>query len=208
MVKMNKNVKSCILILATLVLMMGFILPVQAVPLAPDKAQRVLDLMSVECQSLYDYSSLAATGNYASYNSVKDRFSTAINNVSVLLNGFASDSVQTLWNAWNGFQQDSASAQYAAGICQQVRSDLYARMSQENGVLNPPVGIITYDQCVAAGYYVNGGTCFIGGTMAYDTAGNIIGVYYTDCFDANGYHQGTCWDCMYGANQEGCNPKP
>ena len=70
------------------------------------------------------------------------------------------------------------------------------------------VQITNFNDCMNAGYHVNGDTCFIGGNSVFDGKGNLIGYYYADCFDYAGYHSGSCWDCFYGADNEGCIEKP
>lgn len=182
--------------------------PVSAVPVPPDRAQNILDTMAVECQSLFDYAGQANSGNSSAYESTRQKFATMINNVALLLNGYSPQTVQNLWNVYQSFSPDGASATNTANGCQQIRGSLYQEMTQADGVLNPAQSITSYDDCAKAGYTVRNGTCFIGGTYVYDTRGNVIGLYYSDCYDSTGFYQGTCWDCYYGASIDGCNPKP
>ena len=176
-------------------------------PLPPDRTQQVLDLLAVECQNINDYSVMAQYGDTSRYNSVKDHVAVMINNISLLMNGYDNASINTLWNMYNQFGPDSQSAQWAAETCSSVRMELYRKISDdENYKRNEPIS--SFSDCAEAGYRVNGGTCFIGGTSVFDENGNLIGFYYSDCYDSQGFHPGSCWDCYYGADNDGCIAKP
>ena len=176
-------------------------------PLPPDRTQQVLDLLAVECQNINDYSVMAQYGDTSRYNSVKDHVAVMINNISLLMNGYDNASINTLWNMYNQFGPDSQSAQWAAETCSAVRMELYRKISDdENYKRNEPIS--SFSDCAEAGYRVNGGTCFIGGTSVFDENGNLIGFYYSDCYDSQGFHPGSCWDCYYGADNDGCIAKP
>ncbi len=172
--------------------------------IAPDRAQQALDLIAVECQNINDYSTMAEYGDTSRYETTKEHVAVTINNMSMLLDGGASDSVQSLWNMYYAFGSDADSARNAATVCSQIRSDIY-RIANEN---YPSTSVNSYDECVSAGYHVEGGTCFIGGTQVFDNRGNLIGYYYSDCYDSTGFHPQSCWDCFYGANNDGCNERP
>lgn len=175
--------------------------------LSPDRTQQVLDLLAVECQNISDYSIMAQYGDTSRYDTVKQHIAVTINNISLLMNGYDNSSVNTLWNMYNQFGPDAQSAQQAAEICSNVRADIYRKISSDEN-LNRNQSISSFEDCVNAGYRVNGGTCFIGGTSVFDNDGNLIGFYYSDCFDSQGYHPGSCWDCYYGADNDGCIEKP
>ena len=197
------NKKLSILIITGLILMISAAC-VSAQSIAPDRAQQILDLIAVECQNINDYSVDASYGDTSRYETVKAHVQVTINNVATLLNGAAADSLTALWNMYYAFGEDSASAATAAATCSQIRSDIY-RIANETGT---PKTISSYDDCVAAGYHVDNGTCFIGGNQVFDSQGNLIGYYYSDCYDSDGFHPQSCWDCFYGASNDGCNERP
>lgn len=176
--------------------------------LAPDRSQQVLDLLALGCQKINDYSLMAQYGDTSSYESVRDQIAVMINNVSLLMNGYDNAAVSDLWNMYNQFQSDAQSAQRASEMCSTVRGNIYRKISDDENMNQYGNVIGSFDDCVQAGYHVNGGTCFIGGTTVFDNNGNLIGYYYSDCFDQQGFHPGSCWDCFYGANNEGCIAKP
>lgn len=172
---------------------------------APDTMKQVLDIMAVQCQNLNDVYYSAMNGDFSRFDYTKQQFSISISNVNLLLNGNDNGAVRKLQGAYNSLQPNAGSIKNSADICSQVRNDLYQRsLNSSSG----SQGVRSYEDCVAAGYRVSGGTCFIGGTPVYDYAGNLIGYYYSDCYDSYGYHQGTCWDCYYGADSQGCRAKP
>lgn len=179
---------------------------VSAGSLAPDRSQQVLDLLAVECQNINDYFNMAQYGDTSRYQSVKDHIAVMINNISLLMNGYDNDSINQLWNMYNQFMPDAQSAGNAMNICMTVRGNIYRKISNDES-MNQNYPLSSFDDCVRAGYHVNGGTCFIGGSSVFDSNGNLIGFYYSDCFDSNGFHMGSCWDCFYGANNEGCIEK-
>ncbi len=174
--------------------------------LAPDRSHQVLDLLAVECQNISDYANSAMYGDTSRYNSVKEHIAVTINNISILMNGYDNNSINQLWNMYNQFMPDPQSAGSAAEICSTVRGNIYRKISSDSS-MNPQGNITTFDECARAGYHVNGGTCFIGGNTVFDQNGNLIGYYYSDCFDSTGFHMGSCWDCFYGADQQGCIEK-
>ncbi|MBQ4511353.1 MAG: hypothetical protein II969_00055 [Anaerolineaceae bacterium] len=183
-------------------------LSVSAGTLPPDRTQQVLDLLAVECQNINDYSIMAQYGDTSRYNAVRDHIAVTINNVSLLMNGFDNSSINTLWNMYNQFGPDTQSAQWAAETCSSVRMEIYRKISNDENLNRYNGTISTFDECAEAGYRVNGGTCFIGGTSVFDENGNLIGFYYSDCYDSQGFHPGSCWDCYYGADNDGCIAKP
>ena len=198
---MNKKLVS--FIITCLILMMSAA-GVSAQSIAPDRAQQILDLIAVECQNINDYSVTASYGDTSRYETVKSHVKVTINNVETLLNGAAADSLASLWNMYYSFNADADSASNAAAVCSQIRSDIY-RIASENST---PGTVSSYDECVSAGYHVDSGTCFIGGTQVFDNEGNLIGYYYSDCYDSDGFHPQSCWDCFYGASNDGCNERP
>lgn len=202
---MKKYINLFILILITVC---TNILSVSGDSLAPDRSQQVLDLLAVECQKINDFYFMAQYGDTSSFSSVKEHISVTINNISILLNGYDNYTVNTLWNMYNQFMPDAQSAQNAAELCSTVRGELYRKISNDPQLNNPNRTLNNFDDCRAAGYHVNGGTCFIGGSPVYDENGYLIGFYYSDCFDSTGFHMGSCWDCFYGADQDGCIKKP
>ena len=195
--------------LINIILALSFLsLPAAANSLAPDRTQQVLDLLAVECQNISDYSQMAQYGDTSRYSIVKEHIGVTINNISLLMNGYDNASINALWNMYNQFSPDPVSAQTTANTCSAIRGDIYRKISGDTSLNRQNVQISNYDDCVKAGYYVKGGTCFIGGSSVYDPNGNIIGFYYADCFDSTGFYTGTCWDCYYGADNEGCIAKP
>lgn len=179
---------------------------VSAGPLAPDRSQQVLDLLAVECQNISDYSVMAQYGDTSRYDSVKEHISITISNISLLMNGYDNSAVNSLWNMYNQFAPDADSARRAAETCSTLRGEIYRKISNDPD-LNRRAAISNYRECVEAGYHVSGSTCFIGGNSVYDSKGYLIGYYYADCYDNAGYHMGSCWDCFYGADNEGCIEK-
>ena len=198
---MNKKFIS--FIITGLILMMS-IASVSAQSIAPDRAQQILDLIAVECQNINDYSVTASYGDTSRYETVKAHVEVTINNVATLLNGAAADSLSALWDMYYSFGEDADSAANAAAVCSQIRSDIY-RIANENSA---PAAVSSYDDCIAAGYHVDNGTCFIGGNQVFDSQGNLIGYYYSDCYDSDGFHPQSCWECFYGASNDGCNEMP
>lgn len=201
-------IKNRILIITfAAVLLFSFFLCASANSLAPDRSQQVLDLLAVECQNISDYANFAQYGDTSRYNSVKDHIAVMINNISLLMNGYDNNSINQLWNMYNQFNPDPQSARNAAETCTEVRGNIYRKISNDESLTRPRGNISTFEECAKAGYHVNGGTCFIGGNSVFDSNGNLIGFYYSDCFDNSGFHMGSCWDCFYGANNEGCIEK-
>ena len=198
---LNKKLVS--FIITVLILMMSAAC-VSAQSIAPDRAQQILDLIAVECQNINDYSVSASYGDTSHYETVKAHVQVTINNVATLLDGAAADSLAALWNMYYSFGEDADSAASAAAVCSQIRSDIY-RIANENSA---PKTVSSYDDCVAAGYHVDNGTCFIGGNQVFDNQGNLIGYYYSDCYDSDGFHPQSCWECFYGASNDGCNEMP
>ena len=131
-----------------------------------------------------------------------------INNITILMNGYDNDSINNLWNMFGQFNPDAESARRTAELCSSIRGEVYWKISNDENMNRGNEVLNSYDDCERAGYHVNGGTCFIGGTGVFDQEGNLIGYYYSDCFDAQGFHPGSCWDCFYGADNEGCIGKP
>lgn len=198
---MNKKLT---IIAVTIFMIMMTAVAAAAQSIAPDRAQQILDLIAVECQNINDYSITASGGDTSRYETVKAHVEVTINNVATLLNGAAADSLTALWNMYYAFDEDADSAANAAAVCSQIRSDIY-RIANENSA---PATISSYDDCVAAGYHVDNGTCFIGGAQVFDNQGNLIGYYYSDCYDSDGFHPQSCWECFYGASNDGCNEMP
>lgn len=189
-----------------------FFYPVHSVAaqsqLPPDQTQTALNLLAIECQNLSDYALRAGQGDFASYDAAKLQFSVAIDNIDLIIGGFVPEMIATLWNQYYEFNSDAASANTAAMKCQETRQMIYQQLAAVDGILNPPQTVTNFEECVAAGYFVDEGTCFIGGNQVYDKAGYITGLYNADCFDAQSYYAGSCWYCAYGNTADGCNPKP
>ena len=195
------------IIFMTAVMLFLFSIAASANSLAPDRSQQVLDLLAVECQNISDYYYMAQYGDTSRYGSVKNHIAVTINNISLLMNGYDNDSVNALWNMYNQFDPDLNSAGIAKDTCAAIRGNIYYKISNDKTINGAKKDLSDFDDCASAGYHVSGGTCFIGGTPVYDPDGNLIGYYYSDCFDNAGFHMGSCWDCFYGADNEGCIEK-
>lgn len=199
-------------IFLTLLLLMILFLPTISVgsqsPIPPDQAQTALNLMAIECQNLIDFAGRAAQGDLSGYESAKKQFAVTINNVDYSIGDFSPEMIGAFWEIYNNFNSDAASANETAARCQEIRQAIYQKMTETDGILNPPQNITTFEACAAAGYYVNDGTCFIGGNLVYDADGNIVGLYNADCYDEQNFYQDSCWYCEFGNNADGCNDKP
>lgn len=199
-------------IFLTLLLLMILFLPTISVgsqsPIPPDHAQTALNLMAIECQNLIDFAGRAAQGDLSGYESAKKQFAVTINNVDYSIGDFSPEMIGAFWEIYNNFNSDAASANETAVRCQEIRQAIYQKMTETDGILNPPQNITTFEACAAAGYYVNDGTCFIGGNLVYDADGNIVGLYNADCYDEQNFYQDSCWYCEFGNNADGCNDKP
>ena len=182
--------------------------PVFAGTIPPDKTQQVLDLLAVECQNISDYSLMAEYGDISRFYAVKDHIVITINNLSLLMNGYDAGVINELWNMYNQFTPDVQSARQTAERCSTLRGEIYRKFSNDENLNRKNETLLSFDDCARAGYRVNGGTCFIGGSSVFDDDGNLIGFYYSDCFDNQGFHSGSCWDCYYGADNDGCIEKP
>lgn len=180
---------------------------VSAETLAPDRSSQVLDLLALECQKMTDFAYMAQNGDTSGFDYIKKHVAVAINNISLLMNGYDNDSINNLWNMYNELQANADSAQTAAMHCSEIRGNIYRKISNDENI-NRHNELNNFEDCEQAGYHVNGGTCFIGGNAVFDNNGNLIGFYYSDCFDNQGFHPGSCWDCFYGADNEGCIEKP
>lgn len=203
---MRKNIYK-ILILFILLFSSNFI-TAYAGTLPPDRTQQVLDLLAVECQNINDYTIMSQYGDTSRFYAVKDHIAVMINNVALLMNGYDDNSINNLWNMYNQFNPDAQSAQRTAERCSSIRGDIYRKIANDEKFDLSNVTLSNFYDCSNAGYRVNGGTCFIGGTSVFDNDGNLIGFYYSDCFDSQGFHSGSCWDCYYGADNDGCMEKP
>lgn len=177
---------------------------VYAGTIPPDKTQQVLDLLAVECQNIGDYSLMAEYGDTSRFGTIKNHIEITINNLSILMNGYDTDSINSLWNMYNQFSPDAQSARQTAERCSIIRGEIYKKFVNDENLNQRNQTLNTFEDCARAGYRVNGGTCFIGGTSVFDEEGNLIGFYYSDCFDNQGFHPGSCWDCYYGADNDGC----
>lgn len=204
---MKKNNYKLIAFILGLLLFCSFS-SVSAGPLAPDRSQQVLDLLAVECQNISDYSAMAQYGDTSRYNTVKEHISITISNITVLMNGYDNAMVNSLWNMYNEFGPDANSAKKTSETCSSLRGEIYRKISNDPNLKKNSGTISSFRDCVEAGYHVSGSTCFIGGNSVYDQKGYLIGYYYADCYDDAGYHMGSCWDCFYGADNEGCIEKP
>ena len=197
------------LILLTLIMML-IAAPVQMVmaqdvpPVAPDRAQTALNLMAVECQNLNDFAIQAGQGNFNGYDAARSQFETAIGNIDYLIGPFIPDLILEFNNVYQNLTPDSASIQETAGLCQNFRTLTYEKMLQYDGILNPDKDITSFDECVQAGYFVSGDTCFMDGDFVSDKNGSLIGLYNANCFESNDFYQGSCWYCDYGNNENGC----
>ncbi len=176
--------------------------------LPPDQVQTALNLLTIECQNLSDYAVRAAQGDFSGYETTKRQFSVTIDNIGSIFGNFTPDMVNVLWDQYNNFNPDAASASETATKCQEVRQIIYQQLAEVDGILNPPQSVTNFEECVAAGYFVDEGTCFIGGYPVYDEAGYFTGLYNANCFDTQDSYQGTCWYCAYGNTADGCNPRP
>ena len=182
--------------------------PVMAENLAPDRSQQVLDLLAVECQNISDYASMSSYGDTSGFGAVKEHLDVTISNISILLNGYDDRSLSALRNLGAGLSPDAGSAMEAVQTCTNIRSEIYRKITSDPELNRDDHNITNFDECARAGYHVSGNTCFIGGSPVFDQKGNLIGYYYADCYDDQGYHMGSCWDCFYGADNEGCVKKP
>lgn len=192
-----------------IILIMGLTsMKASAGSLPPDRTQQVLDLLAVECQNISDYSLMAQYGDTSRFEYVKNHLYVTINNLSLLMNGYDNEAINNLWQMHQQFNPDSFSAQQTAERCSVIRGDIYRKIAEDEKLNNVNVSLTSFADCEKAGYRVNGGTCFIGGTSVFDEDGNLIGFYYSDCFDSQGFHPGSCWDCYYGADNDGCKEKP
>lgn len=204
---MNKNTSKIVFLILVIVLSWS-ILPASANTLAPDRSQQVLDLLALECQNINDYYDMAGNGDMSRYEDVREHIGITINNISLLMNGYDDSSVNKLWNMYSQFGPDADSARRAAETCSSVRGEIHKKISKDPK-MNPNNGMpSTFEECASAGYHVSGNTCFIGGSSVFDSRGNLIGYYYANCYDNQGFHMGSCWDCYYGADNEGCIEKP
>lgn len=174
----------------------------------PDKTQQVLDLLAVECQNIGDYSIMSENGDTSRFYTIKNHIEITINNISLLMNGYDQGSINSLWTMYNQFNPDVQSARQTAEMCSNIRGELYKKFSNDENLNQSNNTLSSFDDCARAGYRVNGGTCFIGGSSVFDEEGNLIGFYYSDCFDSQGFHPGSCWDCYYGADNDGCIERP
>ena len=203
---MKKNILLFTFISIMIVGMMSISAAAESLP--PDRSLQVLDLLALECQKISDYSFMAQYGDTSQYDAVKRHIAVTINNVSLLMNGYDDDTINQLWDMYNQFNIDPSSAQQTADYCSSIRGEIYRKISNDERMNQQNITLNNYDDCERAGYHVNGGTCFIGGSAVFDEEGNLIGFYYSDCFDSQGFHPGSCWDCFYGADNEGCMKKP
>jgi hypothetical protein len=203
---MNKNILLFTFISIMIVGMMSISAAAESLP--PDRSLQVLDLLALECQKISDYSFMAQYGDTSQFDVVKRHIAVTINNVSLLMNGYDDDTINHLWDMYNQFNIDPSSAQQTADYCSSIRGEIYRKISNDERMNQQNITLNNYDDCERAGYHVNGGTCFIGGSAVFDEEGNLIGFYYSDCFDSQGFHPGSCWDCFYGADNEGCMKKP
>ena len=203
---MKKNILLFTFISIMIVGMMSISAAAESLP--PDRSLQVLDLLALECQKISDYSFMAQYGDTSQFDVVKRHIAVTINNVSLLMNGYDDDTINHLWDMYNQFNIDPSSAQQTADYCSSIRGEIYRKISNDERMNQQNITLNNYDDCERAGYHVNGGTCFIGGSAVFDEEGNLIGFYYSDCFDSQGFHPGSCWDCFYGADNEGCMKKP
>ena len=127
-----------------------------------------LNLMAVECQNLSDFAGQAAQNNFGNFDSVKSQFEVAISNFNYLIGPFIPEFIQEFNSAYQNFEPSVSSAQQTAQICQNIRTNTYQKMTQYNGILNPPQDIDTFEKCEQAGYFISGDTCFIGGEYILD----------------------------------------
>lgn len=201
-IKMNKYKISILLFYILLECIINS--PVFAGTIPPDKTQQVLDLLAVECQNISDYSIMAGYGDTSRFDAIRNHIEITINNLSILMNGYDSESINALWTMYNQFGPDAQSARQTAERCSIIRGEIYKKFVNDENLNQKNQNISSFDDCAKAGYRVNGGTCFIGGTSVFDDEGNLIGFYYSDCFDNQGFHPGSCWDCYYGADNDGC----
>ena len=88
---MNKKIRTSI-ILSFLIIVCLFG-SVSAETLAPDRSLQVLDLLALECQKISDFSFMAQNGDLSQYENIKKHVSVAINNITVLMNGYDNDSI-------------------------------------------------------------------------------------------------------------------
>ena len=201
-----KLMKKTIILLLAAIMILCASQAVFAQNLAPDRSQQVLDLLAVECQKISDYAAMSAYGDTSGFSGVKEHLNITINNISILLNGYDNKTLDSLRSMASSFGADSQSASAAAQNCSNIRSDLYRKIGNDPKMTRPQ-NVSNFDECARAGYRVSGNTCFIGGTPVYDEKGNLIGYYYADCYDNQGFHPGSCWDCFYGADNNGCVKK-
>ena len=128
-----KNNKVCILLFV--LLFFGCIsFPALAGTIPPDKTQQVLDLLAVECQNINDYSIMSGNGDTSRFNAVKNHIEVTINNISILMNGYDSESINSLWSMYNQFSPDAQSARQTADRCTYIRGELYKKFVNDNNL--------------------------------------------------------------------------
>ncbi len=177
-------------------------------PLAPDMAQYALNLMTIQCQNLNDFAAQTASGNMADYEATKVQFRAAVSNFDYLISSFVPEIVDQFNQLLRKLDTCADCAQSVAEKCNELRSLTYQEMLSYNGIFNPPASINSFDECINAGFFLSGNTCFTGGNLVFDKNGYLVGLYNANCFENSNFYQGTCWYCRYGNNENGCNDYP
>ena len=174
----------------------------------PDKTEHSIDLLAIECQNLGDFLVSNEAGDAGAFALEQASFRKTIENISIMLGPAGAPEVAELWNVHAALLARSSSPDVIQAQCMAVRRELQSALRNQLEAGPPRTDVYDYESCVRAGYFVSNGVCFVGGTVAYDAQGYVIGRYNTDCYDANTYYPGSCWFCLYRNDGEGCFARP
>lgn len=176
-------------------------------PLIPDMAQEAIDLLAIECQNINDFASVSPDVAVIYADFYRTALQKAIINTEVLLGETGAPYIDRLEVLPEQFSAEPDVLKTIYNECIAVRRDIQTKaFAQRNG---QPARANVYDfaSCQAAGYFVSADVCFMDGNLAVDPEGYISGRYNADCYDINdNYYPASCWFCLYGNNEEGCNP--
>ena len=206
---MNKRILLIPLFILTLAVSVTAV-PAQTELLAPDLAQSAIDSLAIVCQNVNDYSAALSSGGWAGYGDPLESYEKAAANLESMLGVAGSVYANRLNAVLPYFTADADDIAMVEAECIAVRRDLQnALRNQMNEIEFPSQQVTTFEDCAAFGYFVSDGVCFLNGSIAYDYDGYLIGRYNADCFDEwNNYYPSSCWYCIYGNNEEGCNARP
>ncbi len=174
----------------------------------PDKTEHSIDLLAIECQNVGDFLASNDAGNADAFALEQESFRKTIENISIMLGPAGVPEVAELWDVYAALSARSNPPGVFLARCMAVRRELQSALRVQLEAASPRTDVYDYESCVRAGYFVSNGVCFVGGTVAYDAKGYVIGRYNTDCYDANTYYSGSCWFCLYGNDGEGCFARP